>query len=92
MVESVINVYPTQTSRINNLSSGVFNTSMGLGEVIGPLFGAAMYEKSGFRTTSDMTAVVTICYVFIFICVLNNGVASSIKDTLRKTAGLSDEE
>lgn len=92
MVESVIDVYPNQTSRINNLSSGVFNTSMGLGEVVGPLFGSAMYEKSGFRTTSDMTALVTIFYVFTFMCVLNNGVANTIKDTIRKTARLSDEE
>ena len=44
MVESAIAVYPNQVGRVNNLSSGVFCATSGLGEVIGPLFGAAMYE------------------------------------------------
>ena len=70
MVESVIQYYPNQVTRINNLSSGVFNTANGLGEVIGPMFGAAMYEDYGFRTTSDVTALITFGYVLIFIFIL----------------------
>ena len=72
MVESVISHYPTQVGRVNNLSSGVFNTANGLGEVIGPLFGAWMYEKSGFRMTSDFTAMIAFLYALIFILVLYN--------------------
>ena len=72
MVESVIGQYPTQVGRVNNLSSGVFNTANGLGEVIGPLFGAWMYEKSGFRMTSDFTAMIAFLYALIFILVLYN--------------------
>ena len=74
MVESVAPIYPSQIGRVNNLSSGIFNTANGLGEVVGPLFGAAMYETSGFRMTSDMTAVITFLYVFVFIFILNNGI------------------
>ena len=70
MVESVIGHYPNQVSRVNNLSSGVFNTANGLGEVIGPMFGAAIYEDYGFRTTSDITALITFGYVLVFIFVL----------------------
>ena len=73
MVESVMDVYPNQVGRVNNLSSGVFGATSGLGEVIGPLFGASMYEYTGFRMTSDMTAMVTFFYVFIFIFVITNG-------------------
>ena len=76
MVESVMDVYPTQVGRVNNLSSGIFSASSGLGEVIGPLFGSAMYEQSGFRMTSDMTAMVTFFYVFIFIFIVTNGMNS----------------
>jgi hypothetical protein len=61
---------------VNNLSSGVFNTANGLGEVIGPLFGAAMYEQSGFKMTSDVTSLITFFYVFVFVFVLTNGIAS----------------
>jgi len=70
MVESVIVYYPNQVSRVNNLSSGVFNTANGLGEVIGPMFGAALYEDHGFRTTSDVTALITFGYVLVFIFIL----------------------
>ena len=83
MVESVMQAYPTQVGRVNNLSSGVFGATSGLGEVIGPLFGAAMYEKSGFRMTSDMVAMVTFFYAFVFIFVLTNGM-DSVTNALRR--------
>ena len=84
MVESVIGSYPNQVMRINNLSSGVFNTANGLGEVIGPLFGAAMYEDYGFRATSDVTALITFCYVILFVFILYKAPAA--------LSGLSHEE
>lgn len=40
MVESVIPLYPGQEETINDLSSGLFNMFLGIGQVIGPLFGA----------------------------------------------------
>ena len=72
----------------NNLSSGVFGATSGLGEVIGPLFGAAVYEKSGFRMTSDLVAMVTFFYAFVFIFVLTNDMGS----THRRRTALSEEE
>lgn len=91
MVESVINVYPTQIGRVNNLSSGIFCAMSGIGEVIGPLFGAAMYEKSGFRMTSDMTAMATFFYCFIFIFIITNGV-DSVTSALQSRKRLQAEE
>ena len=73
MVESVTAYYPNQVSRVNNLSSGVFNTANGLGEVIGPMFGAALYEDYGFRVTSDVTSAITFCYVLVFMFILSRG-------------------
>ena len=72
MVETVQSHYPMQMGRVNNLSAGVFSATAGLGEVIGPLFGAAMYEQSGFRMTSDMVAVVTFFYAFAFMFIISN--------------------
>ena len=45
----------------------------GLGEVIGPLFGAQMYERVGFRMTSDLTAIVAFAYVLTFFAVTSRG-------------------
>ena len=91
MVESVAQHYPNQVGRVNNLSSGVFNTANGLGEVIGPLFGAAMYEQSGFKMTSDVTSFFTFCYVFVFVFVLTNGIAS-IRDQIKKRSNPDEIE
>ena len=41
----------------------------GLGEVVGPLFGAQLHERFGFRMTSDLTSVVAFFYVLIFFII-----------------------
>ena len=41
MIETVIPLYPESCeSQINDISSGLFNMFLGLGQIIGPLFGA----------------------------------------------------
>ena len=66
MVETANKYYPNQQLKVNNMSSGIFNTFLGLGEVIGPLFGAAMCEKISFRKTSDTIALICVAYALIF--------------------------
>ena len=66
MVETANKYYPSQQSKVNNMSSGIFNTFLGLGEVIGPLFGATMCEKVSFRKTSDIIALICVAYALIF--------------------------
>ena len=41
----------------------------GLGEVVGPLFGAQLHERFGFRMTSDLTSVVAFFYVLVFFLI-----------------------
>ena len=35
----------------NNLNSGIFNSSLGIGQILGPLFGATSYSALGFPIT-----------------------------------------
>ena len=87
MVEFANNSFPGQELRINNLSSGLFCTMNGLGEVIGPLFGAQLHERFGFRMTSDLTAIVAFAYVLVFFLVVSR---SQISRTT--TGDVSQEE
>ena len=48
------------------MSSGIFNTFNGLGEVFGPMFGASMYDHMGFRSTSDTIMLICFSYSLIF--------------------------
>ena len=63
MIESVIPLYPESAeSQINDLSSGIFNMFLGIGQVMGPLFGSIVSKNLGFRMTCDLVAV--ICLLF----------------------------
>ena len=48
------------------MSAGIFNTMNGVGEVIGPLYGAAAFESVGFRSTSDTICLICLAYALIF--------------------------
>ena len=58
-----------QKQRVNTLASGLFNASLGLGQTIGPVLSAVLYEAYGFRSTQDivgLTAVVFGILYFVF--------------------------
>jgi MFS family permease len=63
MIESVLPEYPESAEvQINDLSSGIFNMFLGIGQVAGPLFGSIVSKQVGFRLTCDLVAL--ICLLF----------------------------
>ena len=40
-----------QKQRVNTLASGLFNASLGVGQTLGPVISAVLYENYGFRST-----------------------------------------
>ena len=55
---------------LNNYISGIFVTSTGVGEFIGPVLGSILNEKYGFRESQDIYANVIIIFAIIyFFCV-----------------------
>lgn len=66
MIETALPLYPAYCeSQINDISSGLFNMFLGLGQILGPLFGAQMTENYGFQTCCDYVAI--ICLVFALL-------------------------
>ena len=55
-----------QKQRVNTLASGLFNASLGVGQTIGPIIGAALYEIFGFRQTQDIIACASIIYGVLY--------------------------
>lgn len=69
MIDVAMDKYPEDEIAVNDLSSGVFNSFLGIGQVCGPLFGALMTERFGFRVTTDAIGFATLAFALVyFIC------------------------
>ena len=69
MIEAANKSFPDKNKHTrNNYASGLFNTGLGLGTCIGPLYGAMTYERLNFRLTEDILALIilvfTVAYFF----------------------------
>ena len=62
----------------------MFNSSLGLGQVLGPLFGAPVYASVGFRTMEDIMAF--ICIGFSILYFIFAGGMTAFKRTFSKKA------
>lgn len=49
--------FPDQPERVSDISSGVLNSSYGLGQMIGPIFGSYFTYLYGFRTCADIVGI-----------------------------------
>lgn len=49
MINSASTFYPDQIIEITDISAGVFNSGLGIGQVIGPIFGSYMTKMFDFR-------------------------------------------
>ena len=64
------------------MSSGIYNSFLGFGQVIAPAYGAIMTESVGFRMTADVAAI--ICFVFAVAYFALAGGPTAFSSTCRK--------
>lgn len=82
MVESTLPLYPGQERDVNDMSSGIYNSFLGFGQVLAPAYGAFVTDAVGFRMTSDIVAI--ICFFFAFAYVLIAGGVEAFRNTFKK--------
>ena len=68
---------PEQAEKANMLCSGLFNSFLGIGQIIGPLYGSAFFNWFGFRLTTDIAAVLGISFCIIYV------IFSNVRDAFR---------
>ena len=66
MINSASTFYPDQIIEITDISAGVFNSGLGIGQVIGPIFGSYMTKMFDFRNWCDMIGVILLTYSVIY--------------------------
>ena len=63
MMESANERFADHDEReINNMCAGIFNSFIGVGYLVAPLYGSAAVELTGFRSAMDITA----CFDIVF--------------------------
>ena len=72
MIEAVVSRYPKQKYESSDISSGVFNSMLGLGQMVAPLYGSYMTDYCGFRFTSDTVGVMLIVYSLSYYWLWHN--------------------
>ena len=67
MIESVLPLYPDNCEQqINDLSSGMFNMFLGIGQIAGPLFGASLTQAYGFGYTCDTVSLICLLFSILY--------------------------
>ena len=58
--------HANESEKAGNYTAGIFNMGLGMGQVVGPLFGASMYDAIGFRNTQDLTCLLCITFASLY--------------------------
>ena len=73
MIESVVPHFPEDAeAEINNISSGMFNMFLGIGQIMGPMYGAIVTTKYDFRFCSDSVSMISLIFSIIYY-IFGNG-------------------
>jgi MFS family permease len=67
MVDAVERVYPGQSRRVKALSSGFFNSMLGVGQILAPLYGTVSMQHLGFGWTNDIVALITLAFALVYL-------------------------
>ena len=78
MIESAKKDFPLKESEVNDISSGLFNSFLGIGQILGPLYGSYMMAETGnFKLTCDIAGFLCLFLAVIyFLCADGAGAIS----------------
>jgi MFS family permease len=74
MISAGTEYYPNKIIELTDISAGVFNSCLGIGQVIGPIFGSYVTQATNFRTCSDIVGYILFTYSVVYF-LLCNGLA-----------------
>lgn len=54
---------------VNDLSSALFNSFLGIGQIAGPIFGSFVTKMTSFQTCCDIVAIISLIFsIMYYIC------------------------
>jgi len=86
MMRQANKAFPGRGNDVNDYCSGIFNSCIGIGQVSGPIIGAFLTSKIGFRSCEDTIALITFTYYSLYF-ILGDG-REAINHSIAKRAAL----
>ena len=69
MINDAVIGYPRQKNEVTDMSSAIFNSMLGIGQMLGPIYGSIVTDEFNFRVCADSVAVVVLGYALIYFFV-----------------------
>ena len=66
MINDAVEGYPKQKNEATDISSGIFNSMLGIGQMLGPIYGSNITNAFNFRLCADSVGAINIVYSVIF--------------------------
>lgn len=86
MIEATGLKYMSKESERNDRLSSIYNTCLGIGQIVGPLLGSSMKKHFGFRSGTDIVSIWIAAFLIVyFFCVDGLG---ALKLSCRRCKGL----
>ena len=73
MINCASEKYKNRVVDITDISAGVFNSCLGMGQVFGPIYGSNITKLTDFRICSDTVSLILFVYVILYF-VIGDGV------------------
>ena len=67
MINDVVKSFPTQKIKASDISSGIFSSMLGFGQMLGPIYGSYITDIFSFRAWADSVGVIIIIYSIVYI-------------------------
>ena len=78
MVEGALQHYPTQERDVKNMSSAIFNSFLGVGQVMAPLYGSTLNQFVGFKHTTTLSGALDLVFAVLFFTFAGGATAFSL--------------
>ena len=67
LIECAQKSYPrVRKDHLNDISSGLFNMFLGLGQILGPVISTTITKHYGFKECGDLIALISIYFGFVY--------------------------
>lgn len=60
-------VYPEKKEDVSDYSAGILNMFIGIGQAIGPVYGAHMVHSFNFKLTQDIVGIVAFIFGILYL-------------------------